>query len=114
MRVYSKEGHLYEAVRLIGSSADYLGATEWLVRLGLPWLEGDACHPETLVNKKGELNAPGIYIDPMWGSLIIRTVDKKVLKADYGDWIVKDVDTGTIEVVKDPIFIHFYRVDTRN
>lgn len=96
-RKYRKKPVVIEAMKLVGSTAEFHDVYLWIERntLGsfepLAVIEGDKPYPES-----------GVAIDPRDGRLIISTLEG-LHWADLGDWIIRGV-AGEFYPCKPEIF----------
>lgn len=95
MKQYVKKPVAVEAMQLTYKVEDSVKATEWLKENGYPWLIGNALEPETLKYPDQEAQDStrpdkGIWINPVDGSLMIRTLEGD-MRASLGDFIIKGV-----------------------
>ena len=109
MDTFLKGSNPYEGRKLVGSPADIESIVDWIVQYGLPRLVDPTPDVEPflgfrMVDAQGARFTPGVYINPQWGTLVIRNRFKRVLYADYGDWIMRDLVGGNFSVYKQPVF----------
>lgn len=103
---------VFEGRKLVGSPDNIQEIVDWIVSYGLPRLVDPT--PEEpflgfrMVNSEGKRFTPGVYINPVHGCLVIRNRYKRVLYADYGDWLMRDLVSSNITVVKQPAFEVLY------
>lgn len=112
MALYRKRSNTWEARRLIGTPAETREVMDWIVEYGLPWLVGDPEQPDLLENPQGEKHAPGIYLEPQFGTLVVRNRYRQSLTADYGDWIMRDTVNNNFTVMKHVAFMALYEPAT--
>ena len=94
---YRKKPVVIEARQLIGTPAETHAVYRWVE-------ENTAGSFEPLAVLDGEKPAPesGVSIDPSDGALLIATLEG-VMKANYGDWIIRGVK-GEFYSCKSDIF----------
>ena len=109
---YRKRPVTIEAVRFVvpATAAEWDDVTCWITSHGYPWLIGDALHPETLRYTRdeddNEIPERGLYIDPAYGFLMIRTLEGD-MKVTPGDYIIRGV-AGEFYPCKPDIFAETY------
>lgn len=109
MDTYLKGTIPYEGRKLTGSPEEIESILDWIALTGLPRLVDPTPEVEPfmgfrMVDSRGVRFTPGFYINPDKGCLVIRNRYKRVLYADYGDWLMRDLVSSNINVVKQPAF----------
>lgn len=113
MDIFLRGANPYEGRKLVGRPDNIQSIVDWIVQYGLPRLVDPTPDVEPflgfrMVDAQGNRFTPGVYINPKMGCLVIRNRYKRVLYADYGDWLMRDLVSSNITVVKQPIFERLY------
>jgi len=100
---------LYEVeAQQLNEQHPFNNTTKWLIEHGLPWLKGDPSRADLLENPDKLRHMPGIYIEPVFGDLVIRNKTRIAMHASIGDWIIRDPITDNFWVVKPNAFAELY------
>lgn len=108
---YRKKPVVIEAMEFSRTPIDAHALTSWMERCLYPWLVGYGLEPETLRypdQVEGDDSRPdkGIYIDPIDGDLMIRTLEGD-MRVSPGDYVIRGVQ-GEFYPIKPDIFEQTY------